>query len=96
MNMRPSDNKLSAALYEANLPELAARAEHGEFNEFFGPHAMPQILLAQELADIGSKNALAVRARLVEGEFDAGEDESEEWGRSADGQAAFGRLLRGK
>ena len=57
---------------------------------------MPEVKLAAELAKVGSVAALAVRARLIEGEFDAGEDESDEWARSPEGQDAFGRLVSGK
>jgi hypothetical protein len=94
--MRPSDRKLAAALHEAGLEEIAKRAEQGYYNEFFGPLATPELELAAELAKVGSAAALAVRARLIEGEFDAGIEESEEWGRSPEGQDAFGRLMRRK
>jgi hypothetical protein len=36
---------------------------------------------------------LAVRARLINGEFDAGKDESEEWAQSEEGQDAMRRLV---
>jgi hypothetical protein len=92
VNMRPSDAKLSAALREAGLTELAARAHAGEFNEFFGEYAAPLLLLADLLHKVGTPAALAVRARLINGEFDAG-DESEEWAQSEEGQDAMRRLV---
>lgn len=91
--MRSSDAKLSAALREAGLTELAARAHAGEFNEFFGEYAAPELLLADLLHKVGTPAALAVRARLINGEFDAGVDESKEWGASAEGQDAMRRLV---
>lgn len=92
--MRASDTKLSAALHEAGLTDLAKLAEQGHYNEFFGPLDTPELTLAAELAQIGSKQALAVRARLIEGEFDAGAEESEEWAQSPEGRDAFSRLVR--
>jgi hypothetical protein len=90
--MRASDAKLAAALHEAGLVDMAKLAEQGHYNEFFGPLALPELMLAAELAQIGSKEALAVRACLIEGEFDAGAEESEEWARSPEGRDAFSQL----
>ena len=92
--MRASDAKLAAALLDAGLIDLAKRAETGEFNEFFGPHATPELILAAELAEIGSAQALAMRVRLIEGEFDAGKEESDEWAKSPEGRDAFSRLVK--
>lgn len=94
--MRPSDAKLSKALHKANLTDLANRAAAGEFNEFFGPHATPELLLSELLREAGTASALAVRKRLINGDFDAGSDESEEWARSADGQNAMAQLIKGR
>lgn len=91
--MRASDTKLTAALRAAGLTEMAERAAQGHYNEFFGPLATPELTLAAELAQVGTVAALAVRVRLIDGEFDAGIEESEEWGSSPAGQAAFGRLV---
>lgn len=92
--MRASDKKLAAALHEAELHEMAKRAESGEFNEFFGPYACGITRVAEELAAIGSMDALKLRARVIKGEFDAGAEESEEWAASAEGQDAFRQLVR--
>jgi hypothetical protein len=91
--MRPSDAKLTAALSEAGLTELAERAGKGEFNEFFGLYAAPELHLAALLHEIHTPPALAVRARLINGEFDARLEESEEWARSEEGQDAMRQLL---
>lgn len=90
--MRPSDAKLAAALHEAGLDEMAKRAEQGIYNEFFGPLGTPELVLIDELAKVGSAPALALRLRVIMGEFDAGLEESEEWAASPDGQDAFSRL----
>lgn len=91
--MRPSDAKLTAALREAGLDELAQRAAQGYYNEFFGPLGTPELTLAAELAQAGTTQALALRQRLINGDFDAGKDESEEWAASPDGQDAMRRLI---
>lgn len=94
--MRASDAKLSAALREAGLWDMATRAEQGEFNEFFGPHELPEIFLVNELAKIATPAAMAIRQRVINGEFDAGKEESDEWAASPEGQEAFGRLMKRK
>jgi hypothetical protein len=91
--MRASDAKLSAALHEAGLEEMATLAERGHYNEFFGPLDTPELVLADELAQIGSAPALALRERVINGEFDAGIEESEEWATSPAGRDAFDQLL---
>lgn len=94
--MRASDAKLAAALHEAGLEEMAKRAEQGHYNEFFGPLAAPELVLIDELAKVGSAPALALRERVINGDFDAGAEESEEWAASQDGMNAFNRLISGR
>jgi len=94
--MRPSDKKLSEALRSVGLIELAERAAAGEFNEYFGKHALPEIYLVNELGKIGTGEALGMRQRVINGEFDAGSDESEEWANSEEGRQIAGELLREK
>jgi hypothetical protein len=91
--VRASDKKLSMALRKAGLDEMATRAEAGYYNEFFGPLDTPELQLADDLAKIGTPKAMAVRRLVIDGEFDAGSDESEEWAQSPEGKAAFGRLI---
>lgn len=92
--MRPSDAKLAAALREAGLSEMAAKAERGHYNEFFGDLDTPIMDLVRDLGRIGSKEALALRQRAMAGEFDASKEESEEWAKSPEGQAAFNPMRR--
>lgn len=103
--MRPSDAKLYQAFLDAGFLDLALRAKEGEFNEFFGKHATPEILLVDLLHERRSDQSLPkplrlaahnIRLRIINGDFDAGIEESEEWGRSAEGKAAFRELARGK
>jgi len=94
--MRPSDAKLAAALHEAGIEDLAKLAEDGYYNEFFGPLDLPELALVHDLQKVGTKEALALRLRVINGDFDAGKEESEEWAKSADGQDAFRRLIERK
>ena len=94
--MRPSDAKLSLALHEAGLDEMAKRAEQGYYNEFFGSLDFPELTLVDDLTKAGTKEALALRQRVIDGDFDAGVEESEEWAMSEDGQDAIERLVERK
>lgn len=87
--MRPSDAKLAAALHEAGLKDLAALAEKGYYNEFFGELETPQLTLMQDLVAAGTKAALDIRQRVMNGDFDSGDDESDEWAASEAGQRAM-------
>src|SRR5262245_4703740 len=91
--MRQSDAKLSAALREAGITGLAQEAERRDFNDFIGIYDLPAITLAELLRKIGTPAALAVRVRLIDGEFDASKEESDEWARSPEGQDAMRRLV---
>lgn len=77
--MRPSDKKLHDALLAAKLPDLAAKAAAGYYNEFFGPLDTPIVQLVTDLQKAG---AHTLAKRVMNGEFDAGKDESDEWAKS--------------
>lgn len=85
---------LAAALEEASLPEMAAKAREGYYHDFLSPLDTPCIQLAEDLAKVGTQAALALRARhLLDGEFDATQEETDAWAASPDGQEAFNQLL---
>jgi hypothetical protein len=89
-------DRLAAALREIKLDGLAKRAEKGQFDDFLSPHSMPIHLLAYELAQVATPEALALRRRVVNGDFDATPEESEAWANSPEGRAAIGKLTRGE
>jgi len=60
------------------------------------PLDTPCLQLAADLALAGTPAAMALRVRHLNGEFDATAEESEDWANSADGQAAFGKLVAGR
>lgn len=68
-------DKLATALTKAGLTEMAKKAATGYYHDFMSPLAMPAMQLAAELAMVGTAEAMAVRARHLNGEFDAAPDE---------------------
>lgn len=65
----------NAARYEA----LARRAETGEFDDYADVHVCGPTALYRELL---RHNFTKFAARVANGEFDASQEESEEWARS--------------
>jgi hypothetical protein len=87
------------------VPEsMIARAERGYYHDYLSPLALPEMALAEELAamirhpsraGLPSRRAIqAIRAGVLNGEFDASKAESDAWAASPEGQAAFASLLR--
>jgi hypothetical protein len=83
---------LAAELAKAGLLNMSVLAANGYYHDFLSPLATPCIQLASDLAEAGTPAALALRARHLNGEFDATKEESDAWARSPDGQAAFSQL----
>lgn len=74
-----TNEMLAAALDEAGLPELAAKARRGFYHDFQSPLTMPQMQLCADLAAAGTTAAMRVRERVIDGEFDATEEEADAW-----------------
>lgn len=100
-----TSRKLARVLHDAGFITLAERAEADEFHDFLSRHADPAATLAALLANIlgdrtyTERQRLAahhIRQRLIDGEFDASNAESEEWAAGPEGQEAFARLARGE
>jgi hypothetical protein len=90
--MMKSIEKLAAALEEAKLPEMAARARDGYYHDYISPLAIPCLQLEQDLRLAGTPAALAIRERHMNGEFDATKEESDEWIKSDDGKEVLSHL----
>ena len=84
---------LAAELTKAGLHEMAAKAATGYYHDFLSPLPLPEMKLAADLAAAGTSAALALRARHINGEFDASKEESDEWAKSEEGQTAFSHLI---
>ena len=97
--MRESDRILAEALREAGIEELVLRAADGEWNDYFGPHAMPQHHLIACLRQIHGKRRKAANRlieRVIAGDFDGTTEESQEWHDSPEGQETFRQLFEGE
>lgn len=87
---------LAAALTEAGLTEMAAKAATGYYHDFLSPLDFPELTLAADLARVGTVEALELRNRVIDGDFDASKEESEAWAASPEGQETMAELTKGK
>ena len=102
MTTAKSSQRLADALRAAGLETMAKRAEQNEFHDFLSDHALPVMRLMQELhyvVRISTHESTRIAAaniaqRVVDGEFDAGKEESDDWAKSSEGQAAFDELVK--
>jgi hypothetical protein len=85
---------LAAELRKIGLNEMADKAATGYYHDFLSPLDTPCLQLAAHLAAVGTTAALALRARHINGEFDATAAESEEWAMGPEGQDVMRRLIR--
>jgi len=85
---------LAAELTKAGLPEMAAKAATGYYHDFLSPLDTPCLQLAADLAAVGTPAAMALRARHVNGEFDATKEESDDWAASSEGRKTLGLLFQ--
>jgi hypothetical protein len=103
MKTAGTSQKLADTLRAAGLEKLAQRAELNEFHDFFSPHDAPDLMLDMELVAVikgdyppsTKDEAIRIRSRHHNGEFDADQQESDEWAESPDGQTTFDRLIYG-
>ena len=91
---------LAGALWDVGLIEMAEAARGGYYHDFLSPLDTPTMQLVNDLAAYAcrsperSKEINALRQRVMNGDFDASSEESDEWAASAEGQAAFNLLTR--
>lgn len=85
-------DQLAAALRDAGLFKLADQAARGLYHDFLSPLPLPTMTLMYDLLNSHSDMAGTLLARVRNGEFDASEDEAEEWGRSDEAQALFKKI----
>lgn len=82
-------DKLAEALRAAGLAEMSVRAAEGYYHDYLSPLATPELQLVADLEEAGTPAAMELRARVVDGEFDATEEEGDEWAASPEGQEAM-------
>lgn len=84
---------LAEALREAGLPAMADMAATGFYHDFMSPLDMPEMQLIDDLSAINTPAAKALRDRVMNGDFDASQEESEAWAESPEGQNTFRKLM---
>ena len=91
---------LALALTEAGLYEMAGKAAQGYYHDFLSPLDLPEIQLVNDLGVAAttthrhSQEAIMIlRERVMQGQFDASAEESEDWANSEEGQQAFRGLV---
>jgi hypothetical protein len=93
---------LADALAAVGLDAMAAKAREGYYHDFLSPLALPEMALITALGAAATKHPdkadaiEALRKRVIDGDFDASAEESDDWANSEDGQEAFRRLTDGK
>ena len=92
--MTHTKDLLAEALLSIGLMDMAANAAAGFYHDFLSPLDTPTIQLVNDLAAVATPEAMALRKRIMNGEFDASPEESDEWAASPEGQAAFSKLVR--
>jgi hypothetical protein len=92
---------LADALQAVGLTEMSAKARTGYYHDFLSPLIAPELALVNDLAAaayIAHRDAqaaiIALRQRVIDGEFDASAEESKDWANSAEGQDTFRRLMK--
>ena len=77
----------------------SAKARTGYYHDFLSPLDLPEIALINDLgvaAQTHPDNAAAImglRERVMNGDFDASDEESEAWAASPEGQETFRMLI---
>jgi hypothetical protein len=95
--------KLAKALSEipAIPKQMISDALDGRYHDFLSPLDFPEIQLVQDLRAVAANRSLPRSARqeigkmaqrVIDGEFDASKEESDEWARSPEGQETFRQL----
>lgn len=74
--MEPTKARLARVLREADLVELAALAERGQFSDFESPHDLPKVELVKALQ---KAKRMDLAQRVMGGEFDDSREEAEAW-----------------
>lgn len=87
---------LAQELTKAGLHDMAARAARGYYHDFLSDLIFPDMALEKDLRSVGTPAAEALRRRHLAGEFDATDEESEDWAAGPEGQDAFRKLGRGE
>jgi hypothetical protein len=95
-------DKLADALMSLGLMNMSLKARGGYYHDFLSPLATPELQLCEDLRMAArapgakAEDIMALRAQVINGDFDASSEESDDWAKSPEGQDAFRQLLRRK
>jgi hypothetical protein len=95
---------LADELQKLGLMDMSLKARGGYYHDFLSPLDMPETQLISDLAKVAQQlgwgdartAVLDLRRRVINGDFDASKEESDEWAASEEGQDAFKRLQEGR
>ena len=95
---------LAKELDTLGLTTMAKLARQDMFHDYLSPHATPTMSLVDMLMGAaagcpdGKRMAQIrdLRNRVIDGDFDADGEESDDWAKSPEGQATFSALTKGK
>ena len=91
--MTHTKDMLAEELRKIGLPAMADMAATGFYHDFLSPLDLPEMQLCANLAAIKTPAALALRQRVINGEFDASQEESDAWAASPDGIETMRKLV---
>jgi hypothetical protein len=92
--IEPTTEKLAKALEAVNAPtDMIQRARDGYYDDYKSPLAMPELQLLSDARALGLET---IAQGVINGEWDATKEESDEWAASPEGQAAFSELIKPK
>ena len=82
-------------------PPMVKQAFEGYYHDYLSPLTFPEIQLVSDLRELAKAPATprdsrpllrAMAQAVIDGEYDATSEESDEWAKSADGQETFRQL----
>lgn len=102
MDTKKTSEHLAQELEKVGLNDMAAKARKNYYHDFFSPIDAPATQLAHDLAKAsgdatGERRDAIITLRnrhIDDGEFDASNEESNEWAKSKEGQDTFRELLK--
>lgn len=95
---------LADELMKVGLGDMSLRARSGYYHDFLSPLATPELQLMGDLAQAAyrmtaKKNreaVMALRRRVMNGDFDASKEESDAWAQTDEYKEAMRRLAKGE
>jgi len=94
--MTATKDRLAAELRKIGLNDMAAEAEQGRYDDWLSQSATPILDLVVALKRVGTKEALDLAMRAMDGKFDGTKEESDAWAQSEEGRRVLAEFGGGK